>query len=58
MVEAAKRPALFPLQQGWAVLELCIELVPSCLLLVLRILQGPTLQSSQNPLRNSPIRLT
>lgn len=58
MIEAVKLPALSPLQQGWAVLELRIELVPSCLLLVLRILRGPTLQSSLNPLRNSPIRLT
>lgn len=38
MVKAAKLPTLSPLQQGWAALELCIELVPSCLLLVLRIL--------------------
>ena len=58
MVEAAKLPTLSPLQQGWALLELHIELVPSCLLLVLRILRGPTLQSSLNPLRNSSIRLT
>ena len=58
MFEAAKCPTFSPLQQGWAILELHIELVLSCLLLVLRIFRGPTLQSSLNLLRNSSISLT
>lgn len=43
MVEAAKLPTLSPLQQGWAILELHVELVPSCLWSL-----------AEDPLRSNP----